>query len=102
MTAEELREQDIADLRALLLKKEGARFFTRLLSLCGVFRISYVPGDTHTTAFNEGQRNIGNILLTDLAGIENYNVYLEQGTRERQLGIEDEEEYDGRYTGIRQ
>lgn len=90
MTLEDLRKQDLEDIGALLSKREGARFFSRLLKLCGVYRISYVPGDTHTTAFNEGQRNIGNIVLADLAEFGFYQQLLATGADERKT----EEEYD--------
>jgi hypothetical protein len=50
---------DAKDLEALLTMPEGRRFLRRVLALCGLGAISYVPGDTHATAFKEGQRNIG-------------------------------------------
>ena len=62
----DLRNQDIADIRALLQTREGARFLCRLLEMCGVYRLSYVPGDTHGTAFAEGKRNIGLAIYADI------------------------------------
>ena len=58
--------QEKADIRALIRTREGARFLCRLLEICGVFRLSYTPGDTHATAFNEGRRNVGNIIYADI------------------------------------
>ena len=52
MTHEDLKNQDDADVRALLRTREGARFFARLLELTRVFEISYIPHDAHGTAFN--------------------------------------------------
>ena len=61
-----IREQEMADVRALLRTREGARFLCRLLETCGVFRLSYTPGDTHATAFAEGQRNVGLQIYADI------------------------------------
>ncbi|TPQ24929.1 hypothetical protein [Methylomonas koyamae] len=54
------------DLSVLLSMPEGRRFLRRLLHLCGVYRISYVAGDTHATAYREGARNIGNLYLAEI------------------------------------
>lgn len=66
MTYEELRKQDIRDLRALLHTREGARFLSRLFDLTGVFAISYVAGDAGATAFHEGARNVGLPVYADV------------------------------------
>ena len=66
MTFEELRLQDLRDVRVLLATREGARFFSRLVELTGLFSISYEPGDATITAFNEGKRQIGLELYADL------------------------------------
>jgi hypothetical protein len=84
--AKDLAKQDEQDIRALLSTREGARFFARLLELCGVYRLSYVPGDTHATAFNEGKRNVGNAVMADLAGIDGYTSRLKEGMKERGIG----------------
>jgi hypothetical protein len=84
VTAEELAKQDEQDVRAILATREGARFFARLLDICGAHRLSYAPGDTHATAFNEGQRNVGNMALSELAKIDGYADRLKNGTKERE------------------
>lgn len=66
MTHEELRKQDVQDLRALLHTREGARFLSRLFDLTGVFAISYVVGDAGATAFHEGARNVGLPVYADV------------------------------------
>ena len=91
MTEEKLRRQDMDDIRALLSTREGARFFARLLAACGVFRLSYTPGDTHATAFAEGQKNIGLMFYSDLLEAEpNAQALLRRGIREREVHDEDE------------
>ena len=86
MTHEELRRQDIQDLRALLHTREGARFLSRLFDLAGVFAISYVTGDAGTTAFNEGARNVGLRVYADaLEADEEAGALLKEGRRERQI-----------------
>lgn len=58
------REQD--DLRALLAIPNGRRFLWKTLSRCGVFRTSFCPGDPHVTSFNEGRREFGCALLSEV------------------------------------
>ena len=85
MTHEELRRQDIQDLRALLHTREGARFLSRLFGLTRVFEISYVAGDAGATAFHEGARNVGLRVYADvLEADEEAGVLLRTGRRERQ------------------
>lgn len=85
MTYEELRKQDIRDLRALLHTREGARFLSRLFDMAGVFAISYVTGDAGATAFNEGARNVGLRVYADvLEADEEAGVLLRTGRRGRQ------------------
>lgn len=48
------------DLTWLMSDTRGRRFMWRLLSGCGLYAPSYVPGsDAMATAFNEGNRNTG-------------------------------------------
>lgn len=91
MTGEERAKQDREDARALIRTREGARFFARLLELCGVNRLSYTPGDTHATAFKEGQRNVGNAVLSWLSEAEDLQERLSQGAKEREVGEDDGE-----------
>lgn len=61
------RDEEISDLCKVMSSKEGRRFMRRLLSDAGVYRLSYSPGmDAMTTAFNEGNRNTGLKVLTDV------------------------------------
>lgn len=70
MTYEELQKQDRADLGAIFSTREGARFFSALLDLCGVFRLSYQGEETHASAFKEGARNVGLRVLSALEAID--------------------------------
>lgn len=68
MTLEETKaflqlEQERKDLRAVLSTAEGRRFIWKMLGDAGVFRSSFVVGSPDTTAFNEGARNFGLVLL---------------------------------------
>ena len=86
MTREELRKQDVQDLRALLHTREGARFLSRLFDLTGVFAISYVAGDAGATAFHEGARNVGLPVYADvLEADENPEARLRAAGREREI-----------------
>jgi hypothetical protein len=82
-----LNERDEEDLRTLLKLPYGRRFVWRFLSKCGVFMQSLVPGETDSTAFNEGRRSIGLTLLKQVIDI-NPEAYL-QMTKEAKK----EEEY---------
>lgn len=54
------------DFEWLMSRKQGRRIVWRLLDLAGVFRLSYAGEATHATAFAEGSRQIGNVLLADI------------------------------------
>lgn len=57
-TAEQERRWEIEDLAWLMASKRGRRVVWRLLKNAGVYRLSFT-GDALSTAFNEGQRNVG-------------------------------------------
>lgn len=54
------------DFEWLMSRKQGRRIVWRLLDLAGVYRLSYAGEATHATAFAEGSRQIGNVLLADI------------------------------------
>lgn len=55
------------DIRWVLSNRKGRRLLWFVLSLCGVFRASFVAKDSNQTAFNEGRRDVGLRLLRDIA-----------------------------------
>ncbi len=60
------REQannDAMDIVWLMSEPQGRRVVHTMLSKAGIWRTSFSP-DPYTTAFNEGQRNIGLWLLS--------------------------------------
>lgn len=58
------RDQQLNDLRHILASPQGRRFYWRKLSDCGVFKTSFTGNST--TFFNEGMRNVGLGMMTDL------------------------------------
>lgn len=58
------REQELADLRAVLNKPQGMRMVKRLLALSNAFGMSFAT-DPYSTAFNEGLRQMGIVILRD-------------------------------------
>jgi hypothetical protein len=54
-------QQERDDIRKVMSTPEGRRECWRLLSMCGVYRTSVVPGaeQPFQVHFNEGQRNVG-------------------------------------------
>ncbi|AIN17501.1 hypothetical protein CH54_1410 [Yersinia rochesterensis] len=63
--AKALRQRDINDITYLMGTAEGRRFIWRQLSLSGVFTTSFT-GETNSTMFNEGRRNYGLNLFSDV------------------------------------
>jgi hypothetical protein len=59
--AEQDRERD---LDYILKEPRGRRFLYDLIyGTCHVGRLSHIPGDSDSTAFNEGARSVGEALL---------------------------------------
>lgn len=59
------KEKEQNDLRWVMSTKQGRRFVYRLLSRAGVFQSSFNTNNA-VMAFNEGNRNAGLQLLTDI------------------------------------
>ena len=59
------RDREIVDLRSVLKSSEGRRFVWKMLSECGVFRASFSL-NAMQTAFAEGRRDIGIMLVKEL------------------------------------
>jgi hypothetical protein len=58
------RIRELSDLKAVMQTPEGRRFVWRLITLGGVYRLSY-QGNSDDTAFNEGRRSVGLVLMAD-------------------------------------
>jgi hypothetical protein len=56
------KDREIDDLKTVLKKPEGRRFVYKVLSECGVFKASFSLNSMQT-AFQEGRRDIGILLL---------------------------------------
>lgn len=59
------RRIELEDLRWLMSDKRGRRFMHRLLSRAHLYHSSFT-GDPHSTAFKEGERNVGLTFLADV------------------------------------
>lgn len=57
-------QQDAQDFKWIMANKRGRRYVWRLLDLAGVFRSSFTGNSQ--TFFNEGQRNIGLMVLAQI------------------------------------
>jgi hypothetical protein len=60
-----VRDRELNDIRHILSSPQGRRFLWRYLSACGVYKISFDHSGS-ITSFNEGMRNIGLKLLSDV------------------------------------
>lgn len=58
-------EREQGDIQAVLKFPEGRRLLWRLFGLSGMFRAS-MTGESMTTAFNEGRRDVGLVFLNDV------------------------------------
>lgn len=55
------------DLDYILKEPRGRRFMYDLIyGTCHVGRLSHIPGDSDSTAFNEGARSVGEALLEQI------------------------------------
>lgn len=70
--------RDADDLKWIMGNKKGRRFVWKLLERSGVYRSSFTGNST--TFFNEGQRNIGLMLLADIHSVcpEHYVTMLKE------------------------
>lgn len=59
------REQELADLRTVLKRPQGMRVLKRLFALSNALGASFA-NDPYCTAFNEGLRRMGLVLLEDV------------------------------------
>lgn len=55
--------KETGDWEKVLSQVEGRRVIFRILSIMGPSRISHVPGDPYSTAFNEGKRASANEVI---------------------------------------
>lgn len=71
------------DLEWLMSTQQGRRIMWRLLSMAGVYRLSYAGADTHGTAFAEGARNIGLQLMHEVQRLcpNQYGVMVKEQER---------------------
>jgi hypothetical protein len=59
------RDRQDAELRGVLNSYPGRSVIWRVLEQCGIYELSF-SGDSHRTAFREGNRNVGLFLLTEV------------------------------------
>lgn len=65
--AEEAQKDLDRDLDYILKEQRGRRWLYGLIfDRCHMHALSHVPRDTHSTAFNEGARSIGEAILEDI------------------------------------
>lgn len=82
--AKRQRDEELSDFRNIMQTPEGRRYVWRMLSVTGVFRTSFTGNST--TFFNEGQRNVGLIIINDLneACPERYMQMMNEANRKEQ------------------
>ena len=68
--AKRKRELEKSDFRKFLSLAENRRIAWRILEQSGTTRLSYVHGDTHATALNEGRKSIGLWFLYEMLEVK--------------------------------
>jgi hypothetical protein len=81
-----IRDRELNDLRMILECQEGRRLMWRILSMCGIYRLSFATNAT--IYFNEGQRSIGLKLVSDIHDASD-TAYRMMAEEARALDIED-------------
>lgn len=62
---EQIRNEELDDIRAVMNMESGRRFMSRLLGRARIFESCYA-GSTNDTMFHEGERNIGLFILSEI------------------------------------
>ncbi len=63
------RQQELDDIEKQMKTRSGRRLMWRLLEMAGVFRSSFAT-DASVMAFQEGKRNQGLVLLSDIMAVD--------------------------------
>jgi hypothetical protein len=86
-----LQELDDADFKKILTTPEGARVIAGLLDFCRVFAVSHEHGRASPldTAFYEGHRNVGLMLLRRIQDVEGGEQFLAQARKRRREAAEE-------------
>lgn len=63
------RQQELDDIEKQMKTRSGRRLMWRLLEMAGVFRSSFST-DASVMAFQEGKRNQGLVLLSDIMAVD--------------------------------
>lgn len=73
------RNNELNDVREIMAFKKGRRFMWRLLDTAGIYRSTFAL-ENAVMAFNEGQRNMGLMLLADImeASPEKYTLMMKE------------------------
>lgn len=88
------RQQEIDDILTVLSTRQGRRYLWRIMGEAGVFRMSFIAGAADATAFNEGKRNLGASILTEIMD-HAPKLFLTM----QQEAIQDDEERKARESG---
>lgn len=72
------------DVKWLMAQRQGRRLMHRWLGAAQIYRTSYVAGDPNGTAYREGMRAFGLLLLGEVtaAAPEDYMTMLQEATKQ--------------------
>ena len=68
-------------IEAVMEQPEGRKWMYGVLSMCHIYSTPFVQGDPYASAFQMGEQNIGNMLLSDVqaAAPTNYLLMCKEG-----------------------
>ena len=80
-----LHKKRVDFVKAMMDMHEGRMWLFDVLNMCHMAENTHTPGDTHTTAFKNGERNIGLKILADIseANPDRYMLMLTEGKDEK-------------------
>ena len=75
------KREELSVVGALMETRQGRGWLYGMLERTHIFQPSFVPGDTHQTAFREGERNVGLMILADIqaSAPQLYTVMVDEG-----------------------
>lgn len=78
------RQEELDDLKEVVSTRAGRRFLWRIFEMTKVFSSTFNV-DVQTAAFNEGQRNVGLVVLNDMMTVSPEKfITMQRGAKERE------------------
>lgn len=87
------RDKELNDLRAILDKEEGRRFFWRMLGHCRNFASCYDASGSRVY-YNVGRQDVGHFIMSEILEANQDAYFLMMGEAQKAQAIEDARQLD--------